>query len=511
MTYLGLDCGTSALKAVIVDEDQRVLAVVSEPYQPSRPHPLWSEQDPDDWRRAMFAALARLAREEPQAMARVAAIGFSGQMHSAVLLDQADKPLRPAILHNDTRAFVEARRLAETHPDLIPTVGVKPMAGFTAPKLLWLATHEFELFAKVRSVLLPKDYLRLALTGEKATDMSDAAGTWWLDEAARAWSQPALAASGVDPALAPPLLEGSAPAGRLRDEMADRFGLPRGALVAAGGGDAAVGAVGLGAVTPGAAFISLGTAAQLIVTANRHQARPPTLLVHSFAHCLPGLWYNMAAMLNGAGALAFLGQLFAAEPATLEAEAARDYRGPGEMIALPYLSGERTPHDDPLARGVFFGLTPATSRAEITRAMMEGVASSLKDAQDSVEPDGDDRPIGLAGGGAKSALWARMIAAALNRPILRYQGGEVGPAFGAARLARLAATGERPADLCKPPPIADETRPEPALVAAFAARQERFRGLYKALAPEFAAARYETTKKQGAILDSSPCYDQPAT
>ncbi len=494
MTYLGLDCGTSALKAALVDENERVLAVVSEAYQPSHPYPLWSEQDPDDWRRAMFAALARLAREQPQAMARVSAIGFSGQMHSAGLLDAADKPLRPAILHNVTRAFAEARLLAETHSELIPLIGVKPMAGFTAPKLLWLAAHDPDVFARLSSILLPKDYLRLALTGDKATDMSDAAGTWWLDEAARTWSQPALAASGVDPALAPPLLEGATPAGRLRDGVADQFGLPRGVLVAAGGGDAAVGAVGLGAAQPGAAFVSLGTAAQLIVTTDRYRPPRPALLVHSFAHCLPGLWYNMGAMLNGAGALAFLGRLFGAEPVTLEAEAARDYRGPGEIVALPYLSGERTPHDDPLARGVFFGLTPATSRTEITRAMMEGVALSLKDAQDSVELNGDDQPIGLAGGGAKSALWARMIAAALDRPVLRYQGGEVGPAFGAARLARLAATGERPEDVCKPPPIADETRPEPALVAAFAARVVRFRALYKALAPEFAAMRYEGTK-----------------
>lgn len=497
MTYLGLDCGTSALKAALVDDDERVLALVSEAYQPSHPYPLWSEQNPDDWLNAMFAALTRLSRDQPHAMARVSAISFSGQMHSAVLLDRADKPVRAAILHNDTRAFAEARRLAETHPELMPIVGVKPMAGFTAPKLLWLAAHEPAVFANIRTVMLPKDYLRLALTGEKATDMSDAAGTWWLDEAARTWSQHALTASGLDPSFLPPLLEGSARAGRLRTEVADRFGLPRGALVAAGGGDAAVGAVGLGAAAPGAAFISLGTAAQLIVTADCYQPRPSALLVHGFAHCLPGLWYNMAAMLNGAGTLAFLSRLFEAEPALLEAEAARDYLGPCEIVALPYLSGERTPHDDPLARGVFFGLTPATSRAEITRAMMEGVALSLKDAQDSLAPEGDERPIGLAGGGAKSALWARMIAAALNRPVLRYQGGETGPAFGAARLARLAATGEKPDDLCKPPPIADETWPEAALVAAFAARLERFRALYKALAPEFAAMRYEGTKQAG--------------
>lgn len=492
MTYLGLDCGTSALKAMLVDEGERVLATAVESYQPAHPRPLWSEQNPDDWLAAMFAALGRLARDRPDDMARVAAIGFSGQMHSAVLLDAADKPLRPAILHNDTRAFAEAASLATRHADLIPRVGVKPMAGFTAPKLMWLAAHEPSLFEKIRCVLLPKDYLRLALTGEKATDMSDAAGTWWLDEARRAWSPEALAASGVDPSWTPRLVEGSAPAGALRGEIAERFGLRRGALVAAGGGDAAAGAVGLGAVSPGAAFISLGTAAQLIVAEDRYRPRPPERLIHGFAHALPGLWYNMAAMLNGAGALAFLGRLFGAAPAALEAEAARDYGGPGDIVALPYLSGERTPHDDPLARGVFFGLSPATSRAEIARAVMEGVAFTLRDALDSVET-AEQRigAIGLAGGGAKSALWTRMIASALDRPILRYQSGEAGPAFGAARLARLAATRESPQNLCKPPPVLDETPPEPVLAAAFAQQIKRFRALYRALAPEFAAARYK--------------------
>jgi xylulokinase len=492
MTYLGLDCGTSALKAALVDENQRVLASASEAYQPANPRPLWSEQDPDDWLRAMFAALATLSRENPQAMGRVAAIGFSGQMHSAVLLDAADKPLRASILHNDTRAFAEAQRLAENHPELAPIVGVKPMAGFTAPKLMWLATHERAVFEKIRCVMLPKDYLRLALTGQKATDMSDAAGTWWLDETARNWSDAALAASGVDRSLMPPLVEGSTVAGVLRDDIADRFGVKRGAIVAAGGGDAAVGAIGLGAVKPGAAFISLGTATQLIVTQDRYAATPPQRLVHGFAHALPQRWYRMAAMLNGAGALAFLGRLFGVEPGELEAEAARDYRGPGAIVALPYLSGERTPHDDPLARGIFFGLSPSTSRVELSRAMMEGVALSLRDAKDAIESsEGKIEAVGLTGGGAKSGLWARMIAAALDRPVIRYKGGDAGPAFGAARLARLAATGEKPEDICIAPPVLDETKAEAALVEAFEARAESFRSLYRALAPEFAAARYQ--------------------
>jgi len=488
MNFLGVDCGTSALKAVLVDEQERIVGASMQSYLPKHPQPLWSEQDPDDWRAAMFDALAALAREAPAAMREVAAIGFSGQMHSAVLLDEADRPLRPAILHNDTRAYREARELAERHPQLAAITGVKPMAGFTAPKLVWLRRHEPEIFARIRCVLLPKDYLRLCLIGEKRTDMSDAAGTWWLDEARRQWSAEALEASGVDPALAPRLAEGSDAVGFLRDEIAERFGLPRHVVAAAGGGDAAVGAVGIGAVRPGAAFVSLGTAAQLIVASDAYRAAPERL-VHSFAHALPGRWYRMAAMLNGAGALAFAARLFGVGADELEREAALDYRGPGETLCLPYLSGERTPHDDPHARGVYFGLTDSTSRADIARATMEGVAFTLADARDCVESGARAiGEVGLIGGGARSALWTRMIAAALERTVVRYRGADTGPAFGAARLARLARTGEAPEVLCKPPPIADVTQPDPALVAVFRPRIERFRSLYRALAPEFRAA-----------------------
>ncbi|WP_158813568.1 xylulokinase [Methylocapsa sp. S129] len=487
MTFLGVDCGTSGLKAVLVDDDERILGASTQNYRPANPHPLWSEQNPDDWRDAMFAAMAALAREAPAAMRAVAAIGFSGQMHSAVLLDEADRPLRPAILHNDTRAFAEARELAERHPELAAITGVKPMAGFTAPKLIWLRRHEPEAFARIRCILLPKDYLRFCLTSEKRTDMSDAAGTWWLDEARRQWSPAALDASGVDIALMPPLVEGSQAAGLLRDEIADRFGMPRRIIVAAGGGDAAVGALGIGAVRPGASFVSLGTSVQLIVASDRYSPAPE-LLVHSFAHALPARWYRMAAMLNGAGALAFVARLLGSSPAELEREAAQDYRGPGELLCLPYLSGERTPHDDPHARGVFFGLSHATTRVDLARATMEGVALTLVDARDCVE-SGAARigAVGLIGGGAKSALWTRMIASALERTVVRYRDGETGPAFGAARLARLAATGEAPEDLCKAPDIADVTEPDPALAAAFKPRIERFRSLYRALKSEFAA------------------------
>jgi xylulokinase len=488
MVTLGIDCGTSALKAVLVDADEEILASATRAYRPDHPRPLWSEQDPQVWRAAMIAAIADLKASAPEALAAVRAIGFSGQMHSAVLLGRDDRPLRPAMLHNDARAFAEARELWEKHPRLAGVTGVKPMAGLTAPKLLWLRRHEPLAFARIACVLLPKDYLRFCLTGEKRTDMSDAAGTGWLDEAERRWSSDALAASGVDPAWVPALSEGSEPVGRLAPGVADELALPRDVIVAAGGGDAAAGAIGLGAIRPGDAFISLGTAAQLIVASDRYRAAPESL-VHSFAHALPKRWYRMAAMLNGAGALAFAARLFGREVAELEAEAASDYRGPGQTIFLPYLSGERTPHDDPHARGVIFGLGEAASRADVTRAVMEGVAFTLADARDCLEGAGDRfGRVGLIGGGAKSALWTRMIAAALDREIVRYRGGESGPAFGAARLARLAATGEAPEDLCTAPEIADVAAPDPALAQAFAGVRERFASLYRALKPEFAKA-----------------------
>jgi xylulokinase len=488
MTYLGIDCGTSALKIVLVDDEERALASGTSAYLPSHPHPGWSEQDPRDWSAAMFAALHQIRAAAPEGYASVRALSFSGQMHGAVLLGADDAPVRPAILHNDQRAFAEAEALAARHPDLQRIVGVKPMAGFTAPKLLWLARHEPEVFSRVRKVLLPKDYLRLELTGEKLTDISDAAGTWWLDEARRDWSEAALQASGVTRAQVPPLVEASARVAGLRPDVADELGLPRRLVVAAGGGDTPVGAVGLGAIRPGEAYISLGTATQLILASDVCRAAPEKL-VHSFAHALPGRWYRMAAMLNGAGALAFAARLVKAEIAELEREAGENYRGPGALTFLPYLSGERTPLDDPHARGVLFGLSEANSRADFARAVMEGVALTLAEARECLEAAGDAiGDIGFTGGGARSDLWARMVAAAVDRRLLRYRGGFAGPAYGAARLARIAATGEAPDDVCRPPEIADVTEPEPALVEAFAAKRVRFKALYRALKGEFAAA-----------------------
>ena len=337
------------------------------------------------------------------------------------------------------------------------------------------------------TVLLPKDYLRFALTGEKLTDMSDAAGTWLLDEARRRWSAAAL-----PPAVCRLRCCRRCRKARRRSPRCGRASPTRLGFRAAPSSRRAA-ATPRSARSPrrdptGRAPISLGTASQLII-ASDFTAPLPKTLVHSFAHALPDLWYRMAAMLTAPARSPSPRDLPRRTSAELEREAAEHYRGPGEVVFLPYLSGERTPLDDPYARGVAFGFSPASTRADFTRAVMEGVALTLADARQCLEAAGDSfSHIGLIGGGARSALWTRMIAAAVDREIVRYHGGEKGPAFGAARLARIAATGETPQSVCHPLRSPTSTPPEPALVEAFARRRERFHALYQALKDEFAAA-----------------------
>ncbi|WP_414473321.1 xylulokinase [Microvirga sp. M2] len=487
--YLGIDVGTSAVKALLVDEEQRTMADATIPLETSRPKDLWSEQDPETWWIAVQAALERLRVRAPAAFSGIEGIGLSGQMHGAVLLDARGQPLRPAILWNDGRSFQEAEELRRLHPELSQTTGVIPMPGFTAPKLLWLARHEPETFRAMRTVLSPKDYIRLKLTGACITEMSDAAGTWWLDEAARDWSDEALAATGLDRTRMPDLIEGSAPSGMVRPEIARTWGLRSDVMVSGGAGDAAAGAVGLGAIDDGSAFISLGTSGQLFVTTHRFSPAPETL-VHSFCHALPGRWFQMAAMLNGASCLAWAAGLLKAEVSGLLRQTEAAYRGPSPLIFLPYLAGERTPHNNPYARGVFFGLSPETEPADLVQAVLEGVAFSFADAKACLAQAGTQLSYaGLIGGGSRSAFWARIFADVLNIPLSRYEGSETGPAFGAARLARLAATGEAPETVCSAPAVIETIEPEPRLVDQYGPRVDAFRRLYRALEPEFRNAQ----------------------
>jgi xylulokinase len=467
--FLGIDLGTSAVKALIVDAQEVVQAEAEAKLAVDHPAPLASEQDPDAWWRAVESALARLHAAAPGAMARVAAIGLAGQMHAAVLLDAADRPVRPAMLWNDGRAHAEADELKRLGNDLAAELGVPALAGFTAPKLLWLARHEPAALARARSLLLPKDLIRLYLSGERATDPSDAAGTWLLDEARRAWSARAVAAVGIDPGLLPRIAEGTQPTGIVRAGIARRFGLPAGVVVAAGGGDTMAGGVGIGAVEDGRAFVGLSTSAQLFVAADAHRPAPAQL-VHAFCHAVPGRWCQMAAMLNGAGVLAAIAHLLGdADIPALLAEAEARFTGPSRLLVLPYLSGERTPHDNPHARGVVFGLTADTSRAELVLAALEGVAFTFADARDALAQGGTQiASAGIVGGGARSPFWTRLIASVLGVPLL---------ALGA----------DDPAAILVEPPVQRIVEPDPALARAYAPRIAAFRRLYAALRPEFAA------------------------
>jgi len=481
MSYLGIDIGTSAVKAVLADDGQQVVADATVPLAISRPEPLWSEQDPADWIAAVERSVDAIREAAPVAFAALKAIGLSGQMHGAVCLDASGRPVRPAILWNDGRSHGECAELLRRLPDVGMIAGVLPMPGFTAPKLMWLAANEPEHFRLVTTVLLPKDHVRLWLTGEAASDMSDAAGTLWLDEAARDWSDTVLAATGMTRAQMPPLREGSEPAGELRGELAARWGLGGGIVVAAGGGDAAAGGVGIGAVEDGDSFLSLGTSGQLFVTNAAYKPSPETM-VHAFAHAVPERWFQMAAMLNGASPLAWFATIVGRDPGDLLGELEGEPvpgRGP---LFLPYLAGERTPLNDPHATGLFFGLTGATDRPAMTRAVMEGCTLSFADCLDCVEQAGSPiNRLAAIGGGARSDLWLQMLADALNVRVERYAGAETGPAFGAARLARMAATGEGTADVCTKPDVEIAFEPDTARHAAWQERLVTFRSLYRAV------------------------------
>jgi xylulokinase len=480
MHFLGIDIGTSAVKAVLVDERQSVVGDAAAPLATSHPRPGWSEQDPEDWWRAVEIVVGSIRTAAPSAFRDIGAIGLSGQMHGAVLLDANHAVIRPAMLWNDGRAVEECAEFERNVPGLARIAGVTAMPGFTAPKLLWLKRHEPAAFARMRRILPAKDYVRLRLTGEFATDMSDAAGTLFLDEARRDWSAPMLAACGLGRDSLPRLLEGSAPSGVLRPALREAWGIERAAMVAAGAGDAAAGAIGLGAIDEGDSFVSLGTSAQFFVTRESYRPKPERL-VHAFAHALPGRWFEMAALLNGASPLGWLARLLGEGDidALVDRVAAR-FRGPSPLLFLPYLSGERTPLNDPEARGVFAGLDAASDSVDLVQAVLEGVAFSLVDARDALGWHGEG-PLPVIGGGARNRFWLRLIASALGVPVGRVAGADKGPAFGAARLARLALTGEASADVCVKPPLTETIEPEPALHRAYGERIEAFRGLYRSL------------------------------
>ena len=472
--FLGLDLGTSGLKGIVINDRQEVLAEASAPLTVSRPAEGWSEQEPSHWIAAAETVLDKLAGF---GLGKVQGIGLSGHMHGATLLDASDNVLRPCILWNDTRAHVEAARL-DADPRFRALSGNIVFPGFTAPKLDWVRAHEPGVWAKVAKVLLPKDYLRLWLIGDHVAEMSDAAGTSWLDTGARDWSDELLAATGLSRVQMPRLVEGSAVSGVLRDTLAERWGMGR-VVVAGGGGDNAASGVGVGVVRAGEAFVSLGTSGVLFAANDGYQPDPATA-VHTFCHALPGSWHQMGVILAATDALNWYGRFVGQDAAALTG-ALGALQAPGKPLFLPYLGGERTPLNDAAIRGSFMGLEHATDTAAGTRAVLEGVTFALRDCRDALAATGTKIERLLAvGGGSRSDYWLRAIATALEVPVDLPVAGDFGGAFGAARLGLMAATGAG-AEIATRPKIARSVDPDRALVDAFGAGHARFRAAQTAL------------------------------
>jgi xylulokinase len=482
MTYLGIDIGTSGVKALLIDERGRSLGEASAAsVEPVRPYPGWSEQNPSDWWSATLAAVDALKASHPAELAAVRGIGLSGHMHGATLLGSSDEVLRPCILWNDGRAATECREMEAALPSLREIAGNIAMAGFTAPKIAWVRKHEPQIFDKIAKVLLPKAYIRLLLTGEHVEDMSDAAGTLWLDVRKRDWSDQLLAVTGLDRSHMPRLVEGSAVSANLKRELAQRWGMDGVVVVAGGAGDNAASACGIGAIRPGEGFVSLGTSGVLFVSNQRFSPNTEGA-VHAFCHAIPDTWHQMGVILSATDSLNWLSKITGQKQAALSGAAEAQFEGPGEEIFLPYLSGERTPHNNAGARGSFVGLSHLSDPAKLAQAVMEGVTFAFRDSQRVLADAGTsiDRLLAV-GGGSKSGLWLRMIATNLDMEIALPEDGDFGGALGAARLGLCAAEGASPETVMTMPPIKTVIAPDRSLSSAYADQYARYRALYPAI------------------------------
>lgn len=477
--YLGLDLGTSGLRAVLVDAGGALVAAAEQAAPVSHPAPGHSEQDPAHWVECCRMAVSKLKAEAPEALSAVRGIGLSGQMHGATLVDAADTVLRPCILWNDTRSHAEAAALDVT-PNVRELSGNIVFPGFTAPKLLWVEQHEPEVFSNISKVLLPKDYLRLWLTGDHVSDMSDAAGTSWLDVGKRDWSQILLDAGHMRPDQMPRLVEGSEASGQLRADLATEWGIAGPVIVAGGGGDNAVAACGVGCFREGDGFVSLGTSGVLLAAKDSFTPAPETA-VHSFCHAVPDTWYQMGVILAATDCLNWLAKTLNDSPATLADRLPDTISGPSGTLFLPYLSGERTPHNDADIRGAFVGLDIGSSKENLTQSVMEGVSFALRDSLEALKSTGTNLDSVLAiGGGTQSRFWLESLATILGLPLRLPAKGEFGAALGAARLA-MVADGADLHDTMTPPQVAETIEPRADLQAAYDDRYARYRALYPSI------------------------------
>jgi xylulokinase len=479
--YLGLDFGTSSVKGVLIDDKQKLIATASSPLKVSRPHPGWSEQDPESWWKAANAVVKALRQKKPKAMAAVAGIGMSGQQHGATLLDINGKVLMPCILWNDARSFAECDDILKAEPRARELTGNIPLAGFTAPKLVWVRKHEPEIFAKVAKVLLPKDYIRYRMTGTYGSDMSDASGTYWLDVARREWSEPMLAATHMRRDQMPDLFEGTDATGRITPHLAKAWGMPKMPVVAGGGGDNASAAVGIGAVKDGTAFVSLGTSGVMFVS-NAKFSPNTARAVHAFCHAVPGTWHQMGVILSATASIEWLSTIVKTPAPKLTAALGKKLEGPSPLLFLPYLSGERTPVGDAQIRGAFLGLAAESDIKDMTHAVLDGVAFALRDSLEALKAAGSDvKRLMAVGGGTHSEIWLKIIATVLNVPIDLPAAGDFGGAFGGARMGLIAATGADFVKICTAPKIARTIKPETSAKAAYDAAYARYTKIYPSI------------------------------
>ncbi len=480
---LGVDVGTSGAKAVLIDTAGTVVASATEEYPLSTPQPLWSEQDPADWWQGTQRALRRIVRESGVDPASIGGLGLTGQMHGAVFLDAEDRVIRPAMLWNDGRTAAQCAEITERVGEerLLRIAGNPALTGFQAPKVLWLREHEPEAYARMAHLLLPKDYIRYQLTGELASDVSDAAGTLLLDLAARDWSTEILEALEILRAWLPRVYEGPEVTGQLRDEVATTLGLPQGLPVVAGGGDNAAAAVGNGVIREGSITSSIGTSGVLFAHSDRVLLDPQGRL-HTFCHAVPGAYHLMAVTLSAGGSLSWWRDTLGGDFDDMVGAASQIPPGSEGLVFLPYLSGERTPHLDPGARGAFVGLTARHGVPHMTRAVMEGVAFSLRDGLEIMRGLGVPvEEVRATGGGARSALWRGLQADVYGEPVRRTAADE-GPAYGAALLAGVAAgTYADVGEASSVVRVREEvTEPDPGRAKAYDDHYEVYRSLYPA-------------------------------
>ncbi|MFC7292830.1 xylulokinase [Hirschia litorea] len=480
--FLGIDIGTSSVKTVVIDNDGTPIAQTSVDLPISRPKPLWSEQNPADWWTSTNMAVAQL---DVELRHKIRAIGLSGQMHGATILDADDRILRPAILWNDGRCMEECEILTKEQPDYLTKGGNLVMPGFTAPKLRWLERNEPEIFKQIKTVLLPKDYVRLRMTGEKATDLSDAAGTLWLDVGERRWSEELLSPCGLSTSNMPKLYEGHEVTGKLRPELAEAWGMQQ-VPVIAGGGDNAAGAAGVGVINDGEALLSLGTSGVIFLATSAFRPSPDKA-VHAFCHALPNRWHLMSVMLSAASCLDWAAKLTGdGNVANFVAKAEERNQFASDLHFLPYLSGERTPHNNPNAKGVLFGIGHDTDEASLAQAVLEGVAFGMADGFNALlKSKAEVSNVSVIGGGSLSLYWGRILSAAIGRPLVYRDGAATGPALGAARLARYGIEGGDINDMFRAPAVVDIVNPRDQDIEALSPKFEKFQSLYKNLTPEF--------------------------